>query len=118
MPDAPDTKVYRPAPRASAHPRLRVEAGPRGLVGREYPLSKPVVTVGRRADQDIVLPDPTVSRTHLWLVRTEGGVAVRDLGSTNGTRVNGRPLGPGAVVLRPGDRVHVGTVVLEYLGEA
>jgi len=47
------------------------------------------VTVGRMADNDLVLPDHTVSRNHAELVRTPSGWTLRDLGSRNGTQVNG-----------------------------
>jgi pSer/pThr/pTyr-binding forkhead associated (FHA) protein len=48
---------------------------------------------------------------------TADGATIADLGSTNGTLVNGRPVGPAPVALRPGDRVQVGTVLLELLSE-
>src|SRR5690348_3661938 len=71
--------------------------------------------VGKADDNDLVLPDDTVSRHHCELVREGDAVRVRDLGSTNGTRVDGTRvtdalLSPGAVLkvgeveigLRPG----------------
>ncbi len=71
--------------------------------------------VGKAEDNDLVLPDDTVSRHHCELVREGNAVRVRDLGSTNGTRVDGTRvtdalLSPGAVLkvgeveigLRPG----------------
>ena len=45
------------------------------------------LTVGKAADNDLVLPDDTVSRHHCELERTPNGIVVRDLGSTNHTRV-------------------------------
>lgn len=53
-----------------------------------YDVTMPT-SVGRNADQDISLPDPSVSRSHAVLEPTPRGVTVRDLGSTNGTYVNG-----------------------------
>lgn len=53
-----------------------------------YPIKK-ITSVGRNADQDISLADPSVSRSHAVLESDERGVTVRDLGSTNGTFVNG-----------------------------
>lgn len=106
-----DTRVYRPP---AAGPRLRVLAGPAEEVGREFPLEGPMVTIGRRADQRIVLSDPSVSRAH---ARIEVGdeIAIVDLGSTNGTAINGHRLRSGRAGLRAGDRIRLGTVLLEFL---
>jgi len=50
-------------------------------------------TVGRAEDNDIVIRDPNVSRRHARLERHENGFAVEDLGSTNGTLLDGAPIG-------------------------
>jgi hypothetical protein len=107
-----DTRVYRRAP---GTPRLRVQAGPPGAAGREMALDRPLMTIGRRADQDIVLNDPSVSRTHARLQVTPDGVSIVDLDSTNGTLVNGHPVLASPVAIRPGDRIQVGSVLLELL---
>jgi FHA domain/Domain of unknown function (DUF1707) len=65
------------------------------------------VTIGRAKDCDCVLPQPTVSRHHAELRRDGGRWLLRDLGSRNGTRVNGmRVLEPTEV--HPGDRIALG----------
>jgi ABC-type multidrug transport system ATPase subunit len=56
------------------------------------------LTLGRDPGNDIVLDDPNVSRFHAEVVPGPGAVAVRDLGSSNGTRVNGRLVATAAVV--------------------
>jgi len=62
--------------------------------GETFELAHEVTTVGRGGGVDIALDDPTVSRLHAELVRRGEHVYVSDLGlSTNGTRVNGRPVG-------------------------
>ena len=62
--------------------------------GMTFVLTGEVTTVGRGDGVDIRLEDPSVSRLHAELVRRGGYVYVTDLGlSTNGTRVNGRPVG-------------------------
>lgn len=69
-------------------PHLRLETG------EVFPLSETVTTVGRGGGVDISLDDPSVSRLHAEIVRRGSHVYVCDLGlSTNGTRVNGRPVG-------------------------
>lgn len=57
-------------------------------VGRLYPLLSPQATLGRREDQDIVLPEPTVSGTHATLNWNAGTWVLTDSGSTNGTYVD------------------------------
>jgi len=107
-----DTRVYRPA---GAGPRLRVLGGPPAAAGREFLLQGPVVTIGRRADQDIVLIDPSVSRSHARIELGPAGVAILDLGSTNGTVINGQRLRAARALLRGGERIEIGAVVLEFL---
>ena len=83
-------------------PHLRCEDS-----GVSYELGQEVTTVGRGEGVDIVLADPSVSRLHAELVRRGAYVYVTDLGlSTNGTRVNGRPIG--RRVLAEGDVVSFG----------
>jgi hypothetical protein len=110
-----DTRIYRRRDPVLPALRLRVRAGPSGAAGREFSLDRPVMTVGRRPDQDIVLDDPGVSRVHARIEITADGASILDLESTNGTLVNGRPSGSAQVPLRPGDRVQIGTVLLELL---
>lgn len=70
-------------------PQLRLEES-----GETFALTADVTTVGRGRSVDISLDDPSVSRLHAELVRRGEHVYVSDLGlSTNGTRVNGRPIG-------------------------
>ena len=69
-------------------------------------------TLGRDAASDVVLADTGVSRRHAQLVTTEDGTLVRDLGSTNGTYVNGVRVRE--QLLRDGDRLTVGTTDLVF----
>ncbi len=73
------------------------------------------LTVGKAADNDLVLPDDTVSRHHCELERTPLGIIVRDLGSTNHTRV-GRTAVREAVI-ESGSTIVVGSVELLLRGE-
>lgn len=110
-----DTRVYRRAAGTSTLPRLRIQAGPQGTAGREFALDRPLMTIGRRGGQDIMLNDPSVSRAHARIETALNEVTIVDLGSTNGTLVNGRPAGRGRVLLRAGDRIQIGSILLEYL---
>lgn len=92
--------------------RLIVRRGPQP--NQIYELNKGVVTIGRDITNDIVINDPEVSRHHLRLTQGGGGYTVEDLGSTNGTFVNGQRL-TGAHPLSHGDMLGLGeTVTLAY----
>lgn len=91
-------------------PTLQCEAS-----GHVFDLAQDVTTVGRGDGMDIVLEDPSVSRLHAELVRRGDYVYVTDLGlSTNGTRVNGRPVG--RRTLLEGDVVSFGAARLRFAG--
>jgi pSer/pThr/pTyr-binding forkhead associated (FHA) protein len=82
----------------------------------EFALTDGSVTIGRAAINDIVLADAKVSRVHTRLECGEPGVSVEDLGSANGTRVNGAPIE--RATLAPGDVIAVGDSTLRYETEA
>ena len=68
--------------------------------------------VGRSPEADIVIDDPYASEFHLRLVASDNGLTLHDLGSTNGTYLNGRRVTAPAE-LRRGDAVQVGKTVME-----
>ena len=73
-----------------------------------------VATVGRSLENDIVLDSPNVSRRHARILRAGQGIQVMDLGSANGTRVDGQELEPRiARAVTPGTRVSVGPYEIE-----
>ena len=79
--------------------------------GKTYPLDKEETLVGRELVNDIALSDPEVSRRHARFVIRDEGVFVEDLGSTNGTFLNGiRVSGPQQ--LRLGDEITFGEKVV------
>jgi hypothetical protein len=69
------------------------------------------LVIGRDSDCDVALSDDSVSRRHARLVSRDGAWIIQDLGSTNGTLLNGEPVG--RCELRPGDRLQLGTQLLE-----
>ncbi len=80
--------------------------------GQVYPLESENITIGRDLSNDIVLPDLEVSRFHLRLRRDQGSYVIEDLGSTNGTVVNGEPLVPGTSrTLRANDTIQLASIV-------
>jgi hypothetical protein len=74
--------------------------------GRRWALDQGALTIGRGVDCDIVLPDRHISRYHARISRVEGSYTVEDLGSKNGTHVNGRELS-GTRSLEDGDEIQI-----------
>lgn len=89
--------------------KLTVRKGPQQ--GQSYPLVSSMVTVGRDPMADIVIADPEVSRQHARFTRTAGGYEIQDLGSTNGTFVDGQRLTGDPVRLQSGQVISMGTNV-------
>ena len=81
------------------------------LSGQHYAVSNPTV-LGRSEDADIVIDDPYASEFHLRVGLQEGDFIVHDLGSTNGTYVNGRRV-TSPVALAEGDALQIGKTILE-----
>ena len=80
------------------------------LAGQLLPLDQPVVTLGRRETNTIVVPEQAVSRTHAEIRREGATYLLHDLGSTSGTYLNGTPL-VGEQRLHPGDVIGLGSDV-------
>ena len=85
--------------------QLVMRTGP--IPGKVFELKGNTVTIGRDIANDIVINDPEVSRKHAKLVPQTGGSLLEDLGSTNGTYVNGQRL-MGPHLLRPGELIVFG----------
>ena len=98
--------VLRAAPRGQPIGSLVVPGG------RRVPLEVPAVSIGRLDTCDVVLDDPTVSRNHAEVRREGDGFELVDLGSRNGTRVNG--YGIVRQRLADGDELHIGAVPLRF----
>ncbi|MBR0459743.1 MAG: FHA domain-containing protein [Victivallales bacterium] len=79
--------------------------------GTSFELTNEQYTIGRADSANICIPDPTISGHHCTLLRNEDETyAVRDEGSTNGTRVNGERITDEIVTLKSGDILQVGGV--------
>lgn len=79
-----------------------------------HELQGDAITFGRSPENQIQVLIAEVSVRHGQIVRDDAGYRLVDPGSTNGTRVNGQPVGPEGVVLNPMDRILLGTVVPAY----
>jgi hypothetical protein len=89
-----------------------MRAGP--TIGKVYPLEGPEITIGRESTNTIAINDVEVSRKHALMELRGSAYMIQDLGSTNGTFINGqRVTGPQA--LNPGDSLSLGEgIVLSY----
>jgi hypothetical protein len=79
---------------------------------RHFSLDRALINVGRRLDNQLILDNPHVSRTHAQIRARDGRFVVFDLGSTGGTLVNGRRVHQH--VLRPGDVITIADVSMVY----
>ncbi|GEM_PF-422731 len=77
-----------------------------------FSLERKVVRLGRAADNDIVVDDPSVSARHCEMRRVEGGYILADLDSTNGIKLSGDPME--VIDLANDQEVHVGDALLEF----
>lgn len=93
--------------------RLVVGKPPRG---KAYPLDKPVLRIGRTDDAEIRLPNGEVSREHARVFQVGEDFFVEDLGSCNGTRVDGARIGRHR--LRPGEELQIGPYTLQFEADA
>jgi pSer/pThr/pTyr-binding forkhead associated (FHA) protein len=91
---------------------LVVVRGPNA--GSRFLLDREVTTIGRHPDADIFLDDVTVSRRHAELHHTDQGVVVRDLGSLNGSYVNGERVDERLLVTS--EELQIGRFKLLFVG--
>lgn len=112
--------AHRPAAARAAEPaaaRLIVlQAGQSNRPPGTSFLLAPVTALGRDLDNDVVLQDATISGRHAVVSLSDGEWWIEDLGSTNGTLVNGRPAGGHTpLLMRTGDVLQVGAVRLRLV---
>jgi ABC-type multidrug transport system ATPase subunit/ABC-type multidrug transport system permease subunit len=94
----------------------RFEAGalPSALTTHTIQFTGNRLTIGRDDSNDVVLDDPNVSRFHAEVIRSDGRIDMRDLGSRNGTRVDGQPMRRAA--LQTGSEIGIGPYRLIFDG--
>lgn len=124
-PPAPDdehgqTMIYSTSARTrEALEPVHARRAARALLAIEGPPTRRLIvppgggTIGRSRACDVVLDDAGASRRHAEIRPYADGWTLEDLGSTNGVRVNGRPI-DGAQPLRPGDRVEIGSTEIVF----
>ncbi len=115
MPASSDTMVFdRPAagdaPESARRAYLLVST--RGSRPVQFDLGGPLIGIGRASDNDVIVDDPMVSRHHCQLKLQHGAYSFTDLGSRNGSTVNGQPVS--TIALGPGDVIRVGDTEIEF----
>jgi hypothetical protein len=101
---------HPPAP-AAPEKRAQLRVHENGGV-RAIPVDREMITIGRLSECDIVIDDTGASRRHAQIKTTGGVSTLTDLGSTNGTKVNGRDVQ--SAELADGDRITVGATQIDY----
>ena len=108
------TQLFAPAD-APAEPEPPTLSNPQLIIqGTQYvPLTRPIINIGRRRDNHIVIDSATVSRSHAQLRLRFGKYVLYDLGSTAGTYVNEKRVSETA--LNPGDVISIGNILMVYI---
>ena len=83
--------------------------------GPSIQLDKPILLFGRHEECDVQLNSKKVSRRHCVLARVDDFLVIRDLGSTNGVRINGQRVLEGKLV--PGDELQIGNFKYQVCGD-
>jgi hypothetical protein len=111
------TMVYSSAGRVAApleeRARARAQTALLLVDGKRIVVEPTGATLGRSRQCDVVLDDPNVSRQHAEVRPRGGSWVLTDLGSTNGSILNGRRI-DGAEVLKPGDEIKLGTAIIAF----
>jgi pSer/pThr/pTyr-binding forkhead associated (FHA) protein len=84
----------------------------RGSRPVQFDLGGALIGVGRASDNDVIVDDPMVSRHHCQLKLQHGAYSFADLGSRNGSTVNGQPVSQ--IALGPGDVIRIGDTEIEF----
>jgi pSer/pThr/pTyr-binding forkhead associated (FHA) protein len=78
-------------------------------------IDKPILLFGRHQECDVLLNSKKISRKHCALAQVEGYLVIRDLGSTNGIKINGERMNEGR--LYPGDELQIGNFKYQVCGD-
>lgn len=115
MPASNDTMIFD-TPGAAGTPdsarRAYLLVSTRGSRPVQFDLGGALIGIGRASDNDVIVDDPMVSRHHCQLKLQHGAYSFTDLGSRNGSTVNGQPVTQ--VALGPGDIIRIGDTEIEF----
>ena len=113
---ASDTMVFARPERDAAAPdaanRAYLLVRTDGAPPVQFDIGGALISVGRASDNDVIVDDPLVSRHHCQLKLQHGAYSFADLGSRNGSWVNGQAVSE--VALGPGDHIRIGSTEIEF----
>jgi hypothetical protein len=116
-PQSGRTMIYSSAERVSEplqeHARARAQQALLAMGDKRMVVGPAGVVIGRSRQADVVVDDPNVSRQHAEIRPRGGSWVLTDLGSTNGSVLNGRRI-DGPEVLKPGDQIEIGTSSMTF----
>ena len=119
QPTSSDTRVFAaPSPPQAPHPRAPAPVAAYLIVHREggppmrFDLGGSLISIGRGAENDLILDDVQVSRHHCQLKLQQGAYSLTDMESTNGSYVNGQRISE--IALGPGDIIELGGTRIEF----
>lgn len=104
----PGHEVAPPESATRAYLLVRTE----GAALVQFDLGAALIGIGRASDNDVIVDDEQVSRHHCQLKLQHGAYSFADLGSRNGSMVNGQPVGE--IALGPGDLIQIGATRIEF----
>ena len=93
---------------------IEISLGASGTPAERRKLAGEKILIGRSPDCALVIPETRVSRQHAEFFGRNGQVWIRDLGSANGTLLNGRKI-PGEAAVKPGQEIRIGSMILKIL---
>ncbi|MFZ4404473.1 MAG: diguanylate cyclase [Pseudobdellovibrionaceae bacterium] len=100
----------------AAPPVIQCLIGPPGFVGKQFPILKSDIVIGRSMECEVYIDDRSLSRQHAKFAVNGADISVIDLGSTNKTVVNSETLPPlSACLLKHNDQIKTGNVIFKYL---
>lgn len=106
---------FMPAPRVAREMLVTVSVNGRTTAELELSEGHTPRVLGRSSEADVPLSDPEASRRHAALQAAGGAIYLTDLGSRNGTFLNGKRLGTDGIELKVGDHIDVGNTRIEIV---
>lgn len=113
-----DTLKLRLDEAKKAPPALVLLMGPTGLMGKQWPLDRDDILVGRASECDICVDERSMSKNHAKIHRVGENISIIDLQSTNGTEVAGQRVPPATpTILNNNDSIKLGNIIFKFLSQ-
>jgi two-component system cell cycle response regulator len=113
-----DTLKLRLEDAKNQPPALTLLMGPTGLMGKQWPIDKLEMFIGRDPSCDIHVDEKSISKKHIRLVKNNEQVQVIDLASTNGTEISGKKVVPHSpTAISDNENIKLGNVIFKFLSK-